>query len=82
MEIKINLVEVCSELADKDLMDMQNSALENHPMLLPFPNGIVKEVEENGEEIVVYTEEAQEVFNERYDYWWDFLWQYKVGEDE
>jgi hypothetical protein len=82
MNITINIIEVASELADKDLMDMQNSALEKNPHDLPFPNGIVKEIVEDGHEIVVYTDEAQEMFNDRYDYWFDFLLDQNVGEDE
>jgi hypothetical protein len=82
MNITINIIEVASRLADDDLMNMQNSALEKHPHDLPFPNGIVKEIVEDGQEIVVYTEEAQDMFNERYDYWFDFLLEQNIGEDE
>lgn len=81
MNITINIVELASELADNDLMQMQSKAIDRDAEL-PFPNGIVREEEVNGEEIVVYTDEAQEMFNIRYDYWWDFIWNYKVGEDE
>ncbi len=78
MNITINIIEVASRLADDDLMNMQNSALEKHPHDLPFPNGIVKEEDD----VVVYTEEAQDMFNERYDYWFDFLLEQNIGEDE
>ena len=59
----VNRLELASELADIKLMAMQNEALENNIDKLPFTNGIVKE-DENGD--VVYTEEAQEMFNVLY----------------
>ena len=74
MNITINIIEVASELADKDLI----TAFGTEGGKNMFPNGII----EDQEGIDVYTEEAQEFFNERYDYWWDFLYDQKIGKDE
>ena len=75
MNIKINIVELASELADKDLiLSYGNEGGKNR-----FPNGIVKDVEA---EVIEYTDEAQDFFNERYDYWWDFLYNIKINDDE
>jgi hypothetical protein len=74
MNITINIIEVASELADKDLI----IAFGGEGGKNRFPNGIV----EDQEGIDVYTEEAQDFFNERYDYWWDFLYDQKIGADE
>lgn len=65
MNITINIIEVASELADKDLI----TAFGGEGGKNMFPNGIV----EDQEGIDVYTDEAQEFFNRRYDYWFDFL---------
>lgn len=74
MNITINIIEVASELADKDLI----TAFGGEGGKNMFPNGIV----EDQDGIDVYTEEAQEFFNRRYDYWWDFLYDQNVGDDE
>lgn len=55
----INVTRTIAEVCDTVMADMQEEALEKHPQDLPFPNGIVKE---QGND-VVYTEEAQLVFN-------------------
>lgn len=65
MNITINIIEVASELADKDLI----TAFGGEGGKNIFPNGIL----EDQEGIDVYTDEAQEFFNRRYDYWFDFL---------
>lgn len=44
-------------------------------------NGIVRNVE-GEDDMTEYTEEAQDFFNERYDYWWDYLYDQKVGADD
>ena len=75
MNITINILEVVSELADKDLtLSYGDEGGKNR-----FPNGIITDFEDG----TCYTEEAQDFFNERYDYWWDFLYEQKIGvEDE
>ncbi len=47
----------------------------------PSFNGIVRDIE-GDEEMTEYTDEAQDFFNFRYDYWWDFLYNQKIGDDE
>jgi hypothetical protein len=74
MNITINIIEVASELADKDLI----TAFGGDGGKNRFPNGIV----EDQDGIDVYTEEAQDFFNYRYDYWFDFLLDQNVGDDE
>lgn len=74
MNIKINITKVASDLADRDLITAFGTEADNWR----FPNGIV----EDQDGIDVYTEEAQDFFNQRYDYWWDYLYAQKVGDDE
>jgi hypothetical protein len=74
MNITINIIEVASELADKDLI----TAFGGDGGKNRFPNGIV----EDQDGIDVYTEEAQDFFNNRYDYWFDFLLDRDISEDE
>lgn len=74
MDIRINILEVASELADKDLITSYgDEGGENR-----FPNGIILDLDDE----TSYTEEAQDYFNERYDYWYDFLWDLKREEFE
>ena len=68
MDIKINILEVASELADKDL----ERSLFDEGGNNRFPNGLLIV----GDEMTSYTDEAQDYFNERYDYWYDFLIQF------
>lgn len=77
MNIKINIIEVASDLADRDLI----TAFGGEGGKNRFPNGIVRDVEAE-DDMTEYTEEAQDFFNERYDYWWDYLYDQKVGDDE
>jgi hypothetical protein len=77
MNITINILEVASELADKDLITAFGTEADNWR----FPNGIVRSVDED-DDMTEYTEEAQEFFNRKYDYWWDFLYDQKIGADE
>jgi hypothetical protein len=74
MNITINIIEVASELADKDLI----TAFGGDGGKNRFPNGIV----EDQDGIDVYTDEAQDFFNNRYDYWFDFLLDRDISEDE
>lgn len=77
MNIRINIIEVASELADKDLiLSYGDEGGKNR-----FPNGIVRNIDAD-EDMTEYTDEAQEFFNRRYDYWWDFLYDQNVGDDE
>ena len=74
MNITINILEVASELADKDLiLAYGDDGGKNR-----FPNGILTDLEDG----TSYTDEAQDFFNQRYDYWWDFLYDQKVGDEE
>lgn len=81
--ISINIVEVASEMADKELNRRQQIAL-HYKEYSPYPlldNGIMKEVyEDDGETVaeVCYTEEAQDVFNELYDEYYNFLSNFKI----
>ena len=59
MEITINLIELSSELAE-EMVKIKFNYKENDIY-----------VEEDEE--VKYTEQAQEIFNEWYDYYYDFL---------
>ncbi len=69
MEIKINIDEVATELADKDLIVRYIGEETNSK----FPNGLViDEIEIN------YTEEAQKYFDQRYDYWWDYFFNINI----
>jgi hypothetical protein len=70
MDIKINIVEAASELADRDLVISYGDGGGKNI----FPNGILKDLEDE----ISYTEEAQDYFNERYDFWYDFLWNLKT----
>lgn len=73
MNITINIIEVASELAEKDLI----TSFGGDGGKNMFPNGIV----EDQDGIDVYTDEAQDFFNNRYDYWFDFLLNQNI-EDE
>lgn len=70
MEIKINILEVASELADRDLVISYGD--EGGKNI--FPNGLLRNLEDE----LSYTEEAQDYFNTRYDFWYDFLWNLKT----
>jgi hypothetical protein len=61
MNVTINIVELASELADKDLETHfgQNRWIENDDELS-------------------YTEEAQDLFNEYYDYYFDIIEQTQI----
>jgi hypothetical protein len=70
MDIKINILEAASELADRDLViSYGNEGGKNI-----FPNGLLRNLEDE----LSYTEEAQDYFNARYDFWYDFLWNLKT----
>ena len=72
MNITINILEVASELAHEKLIKYSDDLTE-YDYRNEFPNGV--EVEEY--DIITYTEEAQEVFNQFYDEYYDFLCKFK-----
>ena len=72
MTIKINILEVASELAERDLAKFQKMSIQ-YGLENPFPNGIDVETEDG----ISYTEEAQEIFNELYDDYYGLLWDLK-----
>lgn len=59
MDIKVNVLELASELAHKDLVDMVGD--ENKLFEDPLAG------------ITVYTDEVQDKFNELYDYYYDVI---------
>ena len=61
--ITINKLELASELADRELHKYAGS-LNEYDYDHQFPNGITIDVDDNE---VIYTEEAQDEFNELYD---------------
>jgi len=76
-DITINIVEVASELADNELERLQNESLYKDGQNLYFPNGIVQE-DPDDENTTIYTEEAQDKFNELYDWYYSFLEGFKI----
>lgn len=64
MEITINVIELSSELAE-EMVNVKFNYEKNNIY-----------VEENEE--IKYTEAAQEIFNEWYDYYYDFLIERKI----
>lgn len=74
MDIRINIAEVASELADRDLVISYG----DEGGRKRFPTGILTDLEDE----TAYTDEAQDYFNARYDFWWDFLYDLKVSEFE
>jgi hypothetical protein len=73
MDIRINIVEVATILADRDLITSFGDEGGKHR----FPNGIILDLDDE----TSHTEEAQDYVNARYDYWYDFLWDLKIGEE-
>lgn len=69
MIVAVNIIELASELADKKLQEIQQEELKAKDCV-SMPNGIVKE-EPNGD--VIYTEEAQDLFNDYYDQYWNLI---------
>lgn len=64
MEAKVNVLELASELADVKLREY--AFIEGEGI---FPNGVYIETEDE----VSYTEEAQDKFNEYYDYYCNMI---------
>ena len=64
-DVIINELELASELANEDVINKQNESISINSQEPAFSNGIVTD---DGDTII-YTEEAQEFFNERYDYY-------------
>jgi hypothetical protein len=63
-EIKINILELASELAHKELVkDWSDS---------------IKIYEDEEECITCYTDEAQDIFNDLYDKYFTFIEQFKI----
>ena len=75
MNIKINITEVAIDLAYRDLITAFGDVGGKNRFT------IVRDVE-GEDDITEYTEEAQDFFNQRYDYWWDYLYDQKVGDEE
>jgi hypothetical protein len=75
MNITINILEVASELAELDLMADFEGNKEN------YPNGIYEAIE-GEDDMTGYTDEAQDFFNNRYEYWWDFLIIQNIGDND
>jgi hypothetical protein len=73
MIIKINIVEVSSELAYNKLMQHYEDLGENRDF--DFPDGIEIDDEEEG---LHYSEEAQKVFDEFYDEFYTILENFKI----
>ena len=59
--ITINAIELASNLAHEKLMQYYENLQDNRDF--EFPNGVTIETEDE----IVYTEEAQDLFNEFYD---------------
>lgn len=72
MEVKVNVIEVASELADAKLREYENRP----DMAGLFPKGIYIETEDE----VTYTDEAQDVFNTLYDSYFDFILDLEIKE--
>ena len=68
MNIRINILEVASELAYRDLRKNWD-----------YRDG---EIDEDFEDEILYTEEAQDKFNDLYDKYYDLLWSLKEGSNE
>ena len=67
MDIKVNLVELASELAnDRTFQDLTSEYMGE------------AEIYKTDGNIVQYTEYAQNVFNDWYDYYYDFISKYKI----
>jgi hypothetical protein len=63
-----------SELANKKLNEYADQ-LSREELDSEFPDGL--EVFDEDEDTVTYTEEAQDIFNQFYDEFYDFLWNLK-----
>ena len=66
MNVTINIVELASELADKDL--------EGH-----FGQNRWTSIDDTNEDTLIYTEEAQDLFNEYYDYYYSVIENFKIN---
>ena len=61
--VTINILEVASELADHELRTQCKEMI----------------IDETRDGMECYTEEAQDIFNELYDFYYDFLLKYQEG---
>ena len=73
MNITINLLEVCSELAD---LATRRELCNNES--LDEGDGFWEEVYQKNGNDTIYTEKAQDVFNEIYDYYYNEILKYKI----
>ena len=71
--VTINALELASNLAHEKLMDYYENLQDNRDF--EFPNGIFEEEQAN---ITVYTEEAQDFFNEYYDMYLTMIEETKI----
>ncbi len=65
---KVNVVELASELANRKLIEYSD-ALNESDYRFEFPNGVQIETEDE----VFYTDEAQDIFNEYYDEYYELI---------
>ena len=72
MVIKINAIEVASEIAHRELLHEYGgtSYLNEEEIFVEDENGDSR-----------YTEKAQDVFNDLYDFWLSFILKYETGEE-
>jgi hypothetical protein len=72
--VKINIVELASELANRELNSYADNLSESD-YRFEFPNGVTQE---DDSDVITYTEEAQDMFNELYDKYYDIVLKTKV----
>lgn len=75
MKMTIDVSRTIADICDTVMSEMQQEALENHPDNLPFPNGIIQEM--NNE--IQYTEAAQAKFNELYKQFYSIIEDNKIN---
>lgn len=79
--IKINIVELATKLAVAKLYEYAG-ALSESDYNFEFPNGVVEDDESENDEMIVFTEEAQEVFDNYYDEVYDIILSTRVDKEE
>lgn len=78
MEIRINLVEVAAELAEKATIQQMHQQLVKSGLKIVDEHAVDLAVYEMDGDTTVYTEDAQEMFNNWYDYYFEFLESRKI----
>lgn len=73
MNIKVNALELASELAD---LAVRTHICDNEN--LEQGDGEWERVYKMEDDIIVYTEQAQEIFNHCYDYYYNMLLKFKI----